>query len=45
MITFDNVLVDACSSRDIVGFHREHFLQGVRGTISLKRPDLHLTKG
>ena len=44
VIAFDNVFVDPGSTRDVVRLNGEHFLKRVRGTISLKRPDLHLTE-
>src|SRR5688572_21687632 len=37
-------LVDAAASRDVVGLHRQDFLQRVRGAVCLERPHFHLSE-
>src|SRR5690606_20487413 len=44
VITLDDVLVHLGTTGDVIGLDREHFLQGVRSTVSLECPDFHRTK-
>src|SRR5215471_946264 len=44
VVAADDRLIDFGAARDVVRLHRQHFLQGVRRTVSLQRPDLHLAK-
>src|SRR6185436_11902225 len=36
--------VDLGASGDVVGLHRQHFLQGVRSAVSFERPHLHFAE-
>ena len=44
MITIDNVLVHLGPSGHVVRLDRQHFLQGLGGTVTFQCPDLHLTE-
>ena len=44
MVTIDDVLVHLGTAVDVIGLHRQHFLQGVGSAIGFQRPDFHLTK-
>src|SRR5690242_15188358 len=40
----DDRFVDLGAARDVVGLHRENFLQRVGGAVRLERPDLHFAE-
>ena len=44
MVAVDNRLVHLRASVDVVRLDGEHFLQGVRGAISLQRPHFHFAE-
>src|SRR3990167_7178111 len=44
MVPLDDVLVHPRPADDIVRFHRQEFLKGVRGAVGLEGPDLHLSQ-
>src|SRR5208337_1696940 len=44
VLALDDRFVHPRSSRHVVGFNREHFLQRVGGAVSLERPHFHLSQ-
>src|SRR3546814_14844587 len=40
IVALDDRFVDLGAADHVVGFHRQHFLQGICSAIGLKRPDL-----
>ena len=44
LIALDNSFIGRHTALDIIGFDREHFLQGVSGTVSFQRPHFHFTE-
>ncbi len=44
VITLDDVFVHLGTAGNVIGLHREHFLQYVRCTVSFQRPDFHFTE-
>ena len=44
IIAFDDRFVHARAPDHVVGLHREHLLQRVRGALSFQRPDFHFTE-
>ena len=44
VITFDDGFVDFGTTDDVIGFDRQHFLQGISGAVSLECPDLHFAE-
>ena len=44
MITINDVLVHLGSTCHVIRLNSQHFLQGMRSTVSLECPHLHLTK-
>src|SRR3546814_983684 len=44
IVALDDRFVDLGAADHVVGFHRQHFLQGICSAIGLKRPDLHFAE-
>src|SRR6516225_2187877 len=44
VLTLDDRLVDAVATLHVVGLDRQHFLERVRGPVSLERPQFHLAE-
>src|SRR2546426_2622273 len=44
VLALDDRLVDAVASLHVVGLHREHLLERVRGAVGFQRPHLHLAE-